>query len=310
MSKVLITGGNGAIGRNVINEALNSGLDVVVLDNFSSSIEQFEDKRFITYSGSVEDIDLVNKILNDSVEYVIHLAALFANQNSVDNPNRDLLVNGLGSLNIARMCAKHKIKNVVYASSSCVYANSKSALNENSPIGDFDTPYALTKFIGEKYFELYGELEDLNYSIVRIFNSYGPNEHPGKYRNVIPNFIKLAIDKKPLPIYGSGFETRDFTYVTDIASGILLSLLNENGQKDIFNIGSGVSTSIFTVADLINQICNNESGIEFKSRRNWDTVTNRLADISKSNQLLNYSPKISLPDGLEKTFEWMKNKID
>jgi len=309
MSRLLITGGMGAIGKNVAAAAVNKGFDVVVLDDFSSAGGGTLDKKVQVHKGSIEDHALVEKLLKDSVEYVIHLAALFANQNSVDNPRADLSTNGLGSLNVAKMSAEVRIKRVVYASSSCVYENSNGALSETSEVGGFDTPYALTKYLGEKYFELYGHLDELNYSIVRIFNSYGPYEFPGKYRNVIPNFLKLAMNREPLPILGTGSETRDFTYVTDIAEGILLALMTPEAKGEVFNLGNGKETSVIELANAVNEITGNPAGVEFHERRNWDHVTKRLSNIDKASAVLKYSPEVPFETGLANTYEWIKAEV-
>jgi UDP-glucose 4-epimerase len=309
MSKLLITGGMGAIGKNLAAAAINKGFDVVVLDDFSSAGGGTLDKKVQVHKGSIEDHVLVEKLLKDSVEYVIHLAALFANQNSVDNPRADLSTNGLGSLNVAQMSAQARIKRVVYASSSCVYENSNVAMSETSEVGGFDTPYALTKYLGEKYFELYGHLDELDYSIVRIFNSYGPYEFPGKYRNVIPNFLKLAMNREPLPILGTGSETRDFTYVTDIAEGMLLALITPEAKGEIFNLGNGKETSVIELANAVNEISGNHAGVEFHERRNWDHVTKRLSNIEKARSILKYSPKVSFENGLANTYEWLKAEV-
>jgi nucleoside-diphosphate-sugar epimerase len=309
MSKLLITGGMGAIGKNLASAAISKGFDVVVLDDFSSAAGGTLDKKVQVLKGSVEDHVLVEKLLKDSVEYVVHLAALFANQNSVDNPRADLSTNGLGSLNVAKLSAQAEVKRTVYASSSCVYENSNGALSEKSEVGGFDTPYALTKYLGEKYFELYGHLNELNYSIVRIFNSYGPYELPGKYRNVIPNFLKLAKDREPLPILGTGSETRDFTYVTDIAEGILLSLITPEAKGEIFNLGNGKETSVIELANAINEITGNTAGVEFHERRNWDHVTKRLSNIDKARAILKYSPKVTFETGIANTYEWLMAEV-
>ena len=309
MSRLLVTGGAGAIGKHVVAAAIDRGFEVVVLDDFSSAGGGTLDKKVKIHKGSVEDYVLLEKLLKDSVAYVVHLAALFANQNSVDNPRADLSTNGLGSLNVAKISAQLGIKRVVYASSSCVYGNSNRALSEKSEVGRFDTPYALTKYLGEKYFELYGHLDDLDYSIVRIFNSYGPYELPGMYRNVIPNFLKLAKDHQPLPILGTGSETRDFTYVTDIAAGILLSLTSSEARGEIFNLGNGKETSVLELANAINKITGNPAGVEFHERRNWDHVTKRLSNIDKASTILKYSPKVPLETGLVSTYEWVNAEI-
>jgi len=182
-------------------------------------------------------------------------------------------------------------------------------MSEKSEVGGFDTPYALTKYLGEKYFELYGHLNELNYSIVRIFNSFGPYEFPGKYRNVIPNFLKLAMDRKPLPILGTGSETRDFTYVTDIAEGMLLALASPEANGEIFNLGNGKETSVLELANSISEITGNPAGVEFHERRDWDHVTKRLSSIDKARTVLNYAPKVTFETGLANTYDWLKAEV-
>lgn len=308
MARILVTGGLGAIGTNVVNLCIEKGYDVTVIDNFSSCYERFERSKYNLIECDVSDFDSMSKVFKKQFDYVIHLAAFFANQNSIDHPENDLLCNALGSLNVARLSADNGVKKVVYASSSCVYSKNSPIIEENTKIGDFDTPYAVSKYFGEKYFELYQKMGGADYSIVRIFNSYGPYESPGKYRNVIPNFFHLALRNQPLPIYGLGTETRDFTFVQDVANGMLLALLSEASSNEIFNIASGVETQILDLANKINAITNNSAGVMLLKRRSWDNVSNRKANISKASRFLGFRPMTCIDEGLEKTYEWLKLK--
>jgi UDP-glucose 4-epimerase len=308
MARILITGGIGAIGSNVTNRCVAENHDVTVVDDFSSSYEKDKKINYELIQCDISDQSAISKIFKKSYDYVIHLAAFFANQNSIEHPESDLLTNGLGSLNIAKLSAENGIKKVLYSSSSCVYSKKALLIDENTEIGDFDTPYAASKYFGEKYFELFKKNGGSDYSVVRIFNSYGPYENPGKYRNVIPNFFALASKKEPLPIFGSGSETRDFTYVEDVTNGILKTLFSEEANNKIFNIASGSETRIMDLAIKINTLTQNTAGIKILEKRPWDNVSNRRADISKASNLLGYKPVTSIDEGLEKTYEWFKSR--
>jgi UDP-glucose 4-epimerase len=169
---------------------------------------------------------------------------------------------------------------------------------------DLDTPYAATKLLGEQYAKIWSQKKNFTVKVVRIFNSYGPNEFPGKYRNVIPKFFEKALNGESLNILGDGTETRDFTYVTDVVNGLLLAASTENDEFGIYNIGSGIGTRILDLAQQINLITGNQTPITFAPRRNWDHILHRVSDISLAKKNLNFLPLVTLSDGLQKTFEW------
>ena len=144
----------------------------------------------------------------------------------------------------------------------------------------------------------------MDYSIVRLSNSYGPYDPPGKYRNVIPNFIQSALKNKNIIITGTGNETRDFTFVDDVVSGIILAAKKPKARNEIFNLGTGKETKISTIAQLIKKNTNSKSKIILKPKRKFDHITRRKMDISKAKKLLGYSPKTDIKDGIFKTCEW------
>ena len=156
-------------------------------------------------------------------ERVFHLAALFANQNSVEHPDRDLTVNGLGVVKVLEHAQRAGVAKVLYTSSSCVYGN-KAVMRETDIDFKPDTPYAITKLLGEQYCRFWSEFHKLDTVMVRLFNTYGPGEHPGRYRNVIPNFMKLAMAGEALADHGTGEETRDFNFVADTVAGMILAM--------------------------------------------------------------------------------------
>jgi len=303
---VLVTGGNGAIGCNLIRKLLELQAKVTVLDDFSQSnkgnLPIHTNLKKI--KGDISNEKILAKTFSKKYDYVFHLAARFANEMSVKNPYEDLRVNVEGTLKILLHSAKNNVKRFLYTSSSSIYGNQKVFPIKENAIPNPATPYAASKLSGEFYCKAIHELYGIDFSIIRISNSYGPFDPPGKFRNVIPNFIKSAINGKNLIITGSGKETRDFTYVDDVVDGIILAATKKNGKNEIFNIGTGKETKIKKIVDTILKLTKSDSDIIYRPRRSFDHVTRRKMDISKAKHLLGYSPKTTLVNGLEKTYNW------
>jgi UDP-glucose 4-epimerase len=305
--RILVTGGAGAIGSQVAKKLLDRGYSVVVVDDESSGSREFVPAAAEYIKGSIEDESILDFCFAKSIDAVIHCAALFANQNSIDHPEKDLLVNGLATVKLLAFSKRANVKRFLFTSSSCVYGRQEE-MNEEKKSFDLETPYAITKLLGEQYCQFWGQFHQFNTVIVRIFNNYGPGEIPGKYRNVIPNFFQLALSGKPLIITGDGSETRDFNFVEDTTDGILLAFFSQTQPGDIFNIGSGVETTIKEVAEMINNVTGNKSGIIYHPPRSWDHVKRRKAIIAKAKKNLGYQPKIGLRDGLIKTCSWFRSR--
>ncbi|WP_435189551.1 NAD-dependent epimerase/dehydratase family protein [Pseudothioglobus sp. nBUS_23] len=304
IAKVLITGGAGFVGTNLANNLINENYEVIIIDDLSSSYRGSINPKAIFVEGSVVDDVALTECFSYNPDYVVHLAALFANQNSVDHPDSDLMVNGMGTLKVLDFSKRACVKKVVYASSSCVYGN-KDIMKEGDIEFHPDTPYAITKLLGEYYSKFWSSQYDLDIAIVRLFNVYGPGDFPGEYRSVIPNFIKLATNNKPLTITGSGNETRDFCFIDDTVDGICLILFNKTESSAIFNIATGIGSSIIEVANYINLYCNNKAGIQFNERRDWDCVIDRRADITKLKNSFGFRPKTRIKDGIKITCDWL-----
>ena len=308
MKSILVTGGAGAIGSHLVSSLVASGHKVTVLDDLSSGHRELVPETVEFIDGSITDDRILEAAFQKRPEVVFHLAALFANQQSVDRPQLDLEVNGLGTLKILQKCEQYKVERFIYTSSSCVYGHQNKNLYEEDKLHDLDTPYAATKLLGEQYAKIWSQKKDFAVKVVRIFNSYGPNEFPGKYRNVIPNFIEKAMRGESLTILGEGTETRDFTYVSDVVNGLLLASTTREDDFGMYNIGSGLGTRILDLANQINSISGNQAPITFAPRRNWDHILHRVSDISLAKERLNFTPAVSISDGLQKTFEWFKSK--
>lgn len=303
---VVITGGAGAIGSRLTRRLLNDGWEkVVVVDDLSSGYEWL-----LPDSARVEFIKadvagLSSDWLKEAGVTVFHLAAFFANQNSVDFPEIDLHTNGLGTLKVMEWAAENDAARVVYASAGCSIAGHglMEPIREDMPVSlHLDTPYQITKALGEFYCNYYQQY--VSSVRCRFFNSYGPGEVPGQYRNVIPNFIWLAMHNKPLTITGTGEETRDFIFVDDLVDGLVRCAFTSQADGEAINLGTGHETKIIDLAKMIIELTGSESDVVYTSRRSWDHSTRRQADISKAKELLAFQPSCNLLQGLEKTVAW------
>ena len=309
---ILITGGAGAIGSNLTRRIAESGARmVIVLDNLSSAqewnIPSLSNVLFV--KGDIRDEIKLKRVFFEKPDYVFHLAAFFANQNSVDHPEEDLDVNGTGTLKLLEYSHFTGVKRFIYASSGCSIYGSAAPLplKEEFMSMNLSSPYQITKMLGELYCNFFANHYGLKVIKTRFFNSYGPGEIPGQYRNVIPNFIYWAMQGKTLPITGTGEETRDFTYVDDLVDGLLRAAHFESAIGKEFNLASGKETRIIDLANMVNEILNNTAGVTHVQRRKWDTKKRLLASIDLAKSLIGYEPKANFKDGLTNAIQWFKD---
>ena len=312
MKSILITGGTGFIGQNLVKFFQNK-YKIIIIDNYSSSGVNknylFDRKNVKIFNKDISKFDELSKVLNKlDINYVIHAAAHFANENSILNPEKDLNTNILGTLNLLQHFKKKKIKKFIYLSSSCVYGEMKFA-KENFLLDPYETPYAISKYAAEKYIKFFKNYYKLNTTIVRVFNTYGPGEISHKFRNVIPRFIENSLKGKKLTITGSGNEIRDFTYVEDLAK-ILSLIINKKKVPNIINSCTGKKTKIILLAKKIINLTKSKSKIELKSQRNWDKINNRLGSTLRIRKVLNMKKFTNLDQGLIQTINWYKDQLN
>lgn len=312
---VLITGGAGCVGSNLSRKISElNAKKVIILDNLSSAYEwnipKADNVSFV--KGDILDDEMLKRVFKDKPDYVFHLAAHFANQNSVDNPETDLMINGIGTLKVLQYAHLSNVKRLVYSSSGCgVYGlESKMPFEEHDVSISLHTPYQVTKLLGELYTNYFNNLYDLPIVNARFFNVFGPGEVPGKYRNVIPNFMHWSMNSLPLPITGDGSETRDWTYVDDIINGLLSMGIKEEAVGEAINLGSGKDQKVIDMANIVNKVTGNESGVAYMERRDWDVKTKLLSSIDKAKKLLDYKPQMKFEDGIEKVHEWFVENQD
>ena len=306
---VLVTGGAGAIGA-FLAKTLNrlETKKIVIIDDLSSSYEWNipTGPKISFVKGSVLNNQDLKRAFAEKPDIVYHLAAHFANQNSVDHPEMDLMVNGMGTLKVLKFAHSAGVERFIYASSGCGMYGSESKIpfQEHDVSLKLCTPYQVTKMLGELYTNYFYNLYKLPIVNARFFNSYGPGEVPGRYRNVIPNFFFWSMSQQPLPITGTGDETRDFTYVGDIVYGLLAMAYHEEAVGQAFNLASGREIRIGDLARWINELTENNAGVIFRERRDWDKKTRLLASIDKARNALGYRPKMDFREGLGQVHKW------
>ena len=311
---IFVTGGAGAIGSNLVRALSPICKRVFVLDNLCASarwnVPSLPNVMFV--EGDILDEVKLKRIFFEKPDIVFHLAAFFANQNSVDHPENDLMVNGMGTLKLMEYGVMTGLDRFVYASSGCsIYGHAAPLpLKEEFMSMHLTTPYQITKMLGELYGNFFHHHYGLPVVKARFFNSYGPGEIPGQYRNVIPNFIYWAMKGLPLPLTGTGEETRDFTYVDDIVDGLLRLGVNDAAIGEEYNLASGRETTIKDLADMVNEATNNSAGIKWAEVRKWDTKKRLRASVDKAREAVGYDPNTDFKWGMYQTIEWMKENWD
>lgn len=304
----VVTGGAGAIGSRLVARLLRDpGTErVVVIDDLSSGHHALlpSDPRVDFRPLHVEEEIAYDGIPRGAI--VFHLAAHFANQNSVDHPADDLRTNGLGTLRVLEWARRSNAERVVFASAGCTIVGHdvQGPIREDMPPTlDVATPYQATKMLGELYCNYFHGSGGPPTVRCRFFNSYGPGEVPGPYRNVIPNFFARALEDQPLVITGTGFETRDFLYVDDLVEGLVLSATDPRALGEAVNLGTGRQTRILDIARFILEITGSKSPITFAPRRSWDRTLTREACIDKA-RALGFHPQTGIREGLTHTLQW------
>jgi UDP-glucose 4-epimerase len=299
MKNILVTGGAGFIGSNIVKYLIESGKTVTILDNFSSGYKDniIPFKSINIIEGDIRDRAIV-EIAMHNVDTVFHLAASVGNKRSIDYPIIDAETNVIGTLNVLEAARKKNIHKIVVSSSAGIFGELKTILiKEDHPI-EPDSPYGCTKLCEEKLSLAYSKLYDMEVICLRYFNVYGPNQRFDAYGNVIPIFVFNMLQNKPLFIYGDGEQTRDFVNVNDVVQANIKAA-ETKGIKGAFNIASGKRVTINNLAKMIS------GEIKYIDERPGD-VKHSLADISLAKEKLGYFPKIELEDGLNEYIDWAR----
>ncbi len=299
--KILVTGGAGFIGSHVTRMLLNSGHEVVVVDNLSQGKKENVDKRAQLV---VADIRNIPESTFKGVDSVIHMAGLIIVPESVKDPVKYADNNVIGTIDLLESMRKANVKNIIFSSSACVYGAPKTLpIKEDAPVHP-DNPYGASKAAIESFLQAYNANFDFNVTILRYFNPYGPGEMHEPETHAIPNFIKAALAKKPIPLYWNGEQTRDFIYIEDLARAHI-DVLSQTGHN-IFNIGTEKGVVVKEVLNEIFNILGYKVPIDNLGKRPGDVQAN-YASSEKLKKSVGWQAKVDLKEGLKKTIDFFRS---
>ncbi|ACO85699.1 GDP-mannose 4,6-dehydratase [Clostridium botulinum] len=305
--KVLVSGGAGFIGSNLVDKLINLGHNVCIIDNLSTGNINNVNKKAQLYINDILDPNVSKIFEKEKFDIVYHLAAQIDVQKSITNPIFDSDVNVCGTINIINNCVNYNVKKIVYSSSAAVYGHpGYLPIDEKHGIRPISY-YGLSKYTAEEYIRLFSNLNNLDFTILRYANVYGIRQDPKGEGGVISIFMNSLFKKQPLYIFGDGSALRDYIFVEDIVDANIAAL--SSGSKERFNIGTGVYTSVKELAENMIDIIGLKCNIEYESARKGD-IANSYFNISKAKNKLNWIPKFSLKDGLKKTIEYYKNNLE
>ena len=299
--EVLVTGGAGFIGSNIVDGLIEEGHKVIVVDNLSTGKKENLNDKAEFYQLDIRDQELEKVFEENNITHVIHHAAQIDVQHSIKDPLFDAQNNILGTINVLEMAKKYEVEKIIYASSAAVYGEPDYLpVDEEHPIKAM-SPYGITKHTPEHYIKMYNELYDLKYTIFRYSNVYGPRQDPKGEGGVVSIFVDKMLDEKRPVIFGDGQQTRDFIHVYDIIKANLLAL--EKGDNILVNISTESRDSVNDLVDYLNEVLPYNLEAVYEDARKGDILHSSLAN-DKAKELLDWTPDYDLRAGLEQTVEY------
>jgi nucleoside-diphosphate-sugar epimerase len=312
MAKYLVTGGAGFIGSRICELLIEEGNTVKVIDNLSSGKLSnldlvINNPNFNFINGDIRDFNLCLEAAK-GMDYIIHQAALVSVPKSIEVPLENNSINVDGFVNVLEAARLNNVQRVVYASSSAVYGDNEDEKKIETRIGNPISPYALSKYMDELYAKLYFRVYNLESIGLRYFNVFGPKQDPSSvYSGVISIFVDRLIANKDLSIYGDGTITRDFVYVDDVAKANVLAATSNIKGANVYNIGTGISTSIGNLAKILIEISKKDVQINYLPPRVGD-ILHSCANIKKAIDELGFNPKVEIKDGLSRIYKELSSK--
>jgi UDP-N-acetylglucosamine 4-epimerase len=308
--RFLVTGGAGFIGSHIVERLLKDGYVVRVLDNFYSGKEKnlsftAGSKNFELIRGDIRDFKACERACK-GMDYVMHEAALRSVPKSLDDPHEYNAVNIDGILNMLKAAHEAKVKRFVFASSSSIYGETGKFPEQETDLPRLISPYALTKLTGEYYCRIFSEIYGLETVSLRYFNVFGPRQAlDDQYAVVIPKFISCILNDERPPIFGTGKQSRDFTYVEDVVQANILSALTPGVTCEVFNVANGKNQSVLGLVFLLNKIIGKKIQARLLPKRTGD-VFKTLADVSRVKRIIGFKSLFTFEEGLRKTVDWFR----
>lgn len=310
MKRFLVTGGAGFIGSHIVEALVKKKCFVRVLDNLSNGKRENLDNvidKIDFVKGDIRSKDTCFKVTK-GIDFILHQAALRSVPKSFINPEDYNEVNIQGTLNLLKAAVEHKVRVFIFASSSSVYGETKIFPEREAFIPQPISPYALTKLTGEYYCRMFSYHYGLSCVSLRYFNVFGPRQSlDDEYAVVIPKFIACMLNNEQPPIYGTGKQSRDFTYVSNVVKANILASQKTNLKGEVFNIAGGKDYSVLELVKILNKLMCKDIKPIFLNPRPGD-VYRTLADLSRSKNILGFRPEINFSEGLKLTLEYFKEK--
>ena len=306
--RVLVTGGAGFVGSNLVARLIAEGARVTVLDDlFTGRRENLPASGFEFVHGSVCDPAIVEEMVGRN-DIVFHLAA----RNivvSTRNPREDFETNIGGTLNVLLAARAAGTERVVYTSSTSVYGNPRYLpINEDDHLSAL-TPYAVSKLAGENYCMAFYESYGLATTAVRYSNIFGPGQDAANpYCGVVAKFIEALLAGRAPMVHGDGDQTRDFTFVADAVGATVLAATSDRAVGEVFNVGTGIETRVNQLAEILIRITGVKVEPEHIDRRDVDNIRRRVVNIEKTRRALRWVPEVTLEQGLRRTLEWQTGR--
>jgi UDP-glucose 4-epimerase len=304
IKRVLVTGGCGFVGANLVRLLrLNTGWSIRVVDNLQAGRKSYLNSD--TAEVLVGDIaqDDVLQVALEGVDAVVHLASRTGVVPSVENPIQDFFGNPVPTIRVLEACRTRGVDRMVFASSGAALGGATPPLHEEivpRPL----SPYGAGKLTGEAYCSAYARSFDMNAVSLRFSNVYGPySQHKGL--NAVPTFIKRSLRNQVIEIFGDGSQTRDFIYVDDVCAVIQQCLTTDGLAGEIFQLGTGVETSIRDLARIVQETTGVSTNIQFRDRRPGEIYKSHV-DISKAREVLGFKPRLDIRHGVAKTTDWYR----
>jgi UDP-glucose 4-epimerase len=311
MAVYVVTGGGGFIGSHIVEELLRRNETVTVIDNFSTgkheNVDQFADDVEIIEADIAEAKNLAQFL--KGVDYVIHQAAIPSVPKSMADPVKSHHANVNGTLQLLVACREAGVKRVVYASSSSLYGDSPTLPKHEGMMPNPLSPYGAQKLFGEMYCQVFTKAYGLETVSLRYFNVFGPRQDAqSQYSGVLALFIPAVLQGRRPTIYGDGLQSRDFTYVKNVAEANLLACKVPGVAGQVFNVACGDRITVNSMLQQINKITGNDIPPIYTDARAGD-IKHSQADITRAREHLGYQPKVGFEEGLRNTIEWYRNNL-
>jgi nucleoside-diphosphate-sugar epimerase len=307
---MLVTGGAGFIGSNLVRRLLERGHEVRVLDNFSTGDRRNLDALDVEIvEGELRSYERVHTAVR-GIEIVFHLGALGSVPRSVQDPLTSSAVNVEGTLNVLLAARDEAVRRVVFSSSSSIYGNAGEFPRREAMAPDPISPYAVAKLAGERYCVSFSRVyQSIETVVLRLFNVFGPRQDPmSQYAAVVPLFISAIAERHPITIFGDGEQSRDFTYIDNVVDALETAAVVDGVNGAVLNVATGDPVTVNWIANAVGKVLGRDVSRQHAPARAGD-IRHSWADISQARQLLGFEPGVTVEEGLRRTAEALLNQV-